>query len=72
MADLKDVKGKPVEERWLDFMEELMSAVCLAGGVDDPEQWQDKTLKDVYTSLLPNGIELAFLITKDLRKIYGV
>jgi len=53
-----------VQNKWGFFFEELLSAISLVGGTDNPEHWRRKTIEEVYKSLSPNGISLTFRVDK--------
>jgi len=46
------------------FLDSLKIAIDVAGGCGD-DRWDDRSLDHVFSSLLTNGIEITFKITKD-------
>lgn len=56
-----------VDEKWDCFFDELLSAICLAGGNNNKEHWKSMSIEDVYKTLAPNGILLTFRM--DANKI---
>jgi len=65
----KKITDVKIQEKWNFFFEELLSAIGLVGGFNDPERWGRKTIEEVYKSLSPNGISLTFRL--DPNKVDG-
>ena len=47
---------------WDFFIHKLQGAIALSGGSGGADVWQNKTLKEVYKNLHPNGIKLGFSV----------
>jgi len=53
------------EKSFERFMYKLMSAIHLTGGSGTLGDWENKTIKEIYEDLHPNGIHLKFSLDFD-------
>ena len=53
------------DDKFQRFIAQLSAAICLVGGIPDPSFWEDKPLKELYTAIIANGINLSFTIDPD-------
>jgi hypothetical protein len=53
-----------VEKEFEDWLDKLVAAIVLAGGVRDRKTWERKTMKELFVNLKPNGITFNFKVDK--------